>query len=357
MSIIRYFDLKEIIKFITNPIVMSGLKLERKEELLIITKYNNISLMTMNNIKEHYLQLLENILPDQWDNIFEKFQSERTCKYKSTINLATSDSYTLTDGPSIFLTENVDKICKFILQSAKIPTSLMNTIMESIHYNDKILEVICAKTKKMEDALGDEVEKEHKMGKDQLNPEAKKIKKEIDELSNLIKYIEFNDIYIPNKKDHLKRWTNKDDLSKEFTSTILPSDIEKIMLMDNVDVVWKLLLLMGIGVFSSNLHKDYTEIMKTLAVDQKLFMIVADSDYIYGTNYQFCHGYLSKDLANMTQEKTIQAMGRMGRNNKHMDFSIRFRNDELINKIFEEQEDRQEVINMNNLFSVDLDDI
>jgi len=47
----------------------------------------------------------------------------------------------------------------------------------------------------------------------------------------------------------------------------------------------------------------------------------------------------------------------MGRNNKHMDFSIRFRNDELINKIFEEQEDRQEVINMNNLFSVDLDDI
>ena len=176
-------------------------------------------------------------------------------------------------------------------------------------------------------------------------------------MSNLIKYIEFNDIYIPNKKDHLKRWTNKDDLSKEFTSTILPSDIEKIMLMDNVDVVWKLLLLMGIGVFSSNLHKDYTEIMKTLAVDQKLFMIVADSDYIYGTNYQFCHGYLSKDLANMTQEKTIQAMGRMGRNNKHMDFSIRFRNDELINKIFEEQEDRQEVINMNNLFSVDLDDI
>jgi hypothetical protein len=357
MSIIRYFDLKEIIKFITNPIVMTGIKAERKEELLIITKYNNITLMTMNNIKEHYLQLLENILPDQWDNIFETFQSERKCKYTSTINVATSDSYTLTDGPSIFLTENVDKICKFILQSAKIPTSLMNTIMESIHYNDKILQVICEKTKKMEDALGNEVEKEHKMSKDQLNPEAKKIKKEIDELSNLIKYIEFNDIYIPNKKDHLKRWTNKDDVSKEFTSTILPSDIEKIMLMDNVDVVWKLLLLMGIGVFSANLHKDYTEIMKTLAIGQKLFMIVADSDYIYGTNYQFCHGYLSKDLANMTQEKTIQAMGRMGRNNKHMDFSIRFRNDELINKIFEEQEDRQEVINMNNLFSVDLDDI
>ena len=36
----------------------------------------------------------------------------------------------------------------------------------------------------------------------------------------------------------------------------------------------------------------------------------------------------------MTQEKTIQAMGRMGRNNKHMEFSIRFRDDKLIDKNF-----------------------
>ena len=29
-------------------------------------------------------------------------------------------------------------------------------------------------------------------------------------------------------------------------------------------------------------------------------------------NYQFCHGYLSKDLINMTR-KMIQAFGRVGR--------------------------------------------
>jgi hypothetical protein len=95
--------------------------------------------------------------------------------------------------------------------------------------------------------------------------------------------------------------------------------------------------------------------MKNLANNQKLYLIVADSDYIYGTNYQFCHGYLSKDLENMTQEKTIQAMGRMGRNNKHMDFSIRFRDDTLIEKIFQKEENRREVINMNNLFCTELD--
>ena len=43
-----------------------------------------------------------------------------------------------------------------------------------------------------------------------------------------------------------------------------------------------------------------SEIMKELADAQQLFMIIASSDYIYGTNYQFCHGYVSKDLSDIT---------------------------------------------------------
>ena len=62
-------------------------------------------------------------------------------------------------------------------------------------------------------------------------------------------------------------------------------------------------------------NTKYVEIMKKLAEDQKLYLIIASSDYIYGTNYQFCHGYLSRDLENMTQEKMIQAFGRVGRRN------------------------------------------
>ena len=61
---------------------------------------------------------------------------------------------------------------------------------------------------------------------------------------------------------------------------------------------------MGIGVFINHENITYTEIMKRLADEQKLYMIIASSDYIYGTNYQFCHGFLSKDL-NLTQEKVI----------------------------------------------------
>ena len=54
---------------------------------------------------------------------------------------------------------------------------------------------------------------------------------------------------------------------------------------------------------------------------------------------------------NMTQEKTIQALGRIGRNQINKDYSIRFRDDSLIEKIFVDVEYRPEVENMNRLFS------
>jgi hypothetical protein len=92
--------------------------------------------------------------------------------------------------------------------------------------------------------------------------------------------------------------------------------------------------------------------MKKLADTQRLYLIIADSDYIYGTNYQFCHGYLSKDLC-LTQEKTLQALGRIGRNNIQQEYSIRFRDDSQIEILFRRfrTEEKLEVTNMNSLFN------
>ena len=108
---------------------------------------------------------------------------------------------------------------------------------------------------------------------------------------------------------------------------------------------------MGIGVFSSRSDVKYIDIMKKLAEKQQLFVIIASSDYIYGTNYQFCHGYLSKDLQNMTQEKLIQALGRVGRKNIQKSYSIRLRENSIIEKLFTEEENKIEVRNMNRLFA------
>ena len=80
-------------------------------------------------------------------------------------------------------------------------------------------------------------------------------------------------------------------------------------------------------------------------------MIIATSDYIYGTNYQFDHSYLGKDLTLMSSEKIIQAMGRVGRNKISDQYTIRLRDNELIRKIFLENLDKIEVSNFNKLFS------
>ena len=93
--------------------------------------------------------------------------------------------------------------------------------------------------------------------------------------------------------------------------------------------------------------------MKELAQSQKLYLIIASTDFIYGTNYQFCHGYISKDLCEMSQEKCIQAMGRVGRNKLQQNYTFRFRDDSLIYKLFTKEHDKPEVKNMAILFNSD----
>ena len=147
------------------------------------------------------------------------------------------------------------------------------------------------------------------------------------------------------------KYNNGKIVQNAFTSDIDDKTVEEIMMLD-IDDLWKVLLIMGIGVFT-NEHNNisYMEIMKKLAYKQKLYLIIASTDYIYGTNYQFCHEYISKDLADMSQEKIIQALGRIGRSNVKQDYSIRLRDDSLIYKIFEKEENKIEVENMNRLFS------
>jgi hypothetical protein len=152
-----------------------------------------------------------------------------------------------------------------------------------------------------------------------------------------------------NKHNVLSMFLSRLNIKNAFTSSIDEETVTKIMLLNDVESIWKILLLMGIGVFTTHTSIDYSEIMKKLADQQKLYMIIASSDYIYGTNYQFCHGYLSKDMV-LTQEKIIQSMGRIGRNNIQQNYSIRFRDDSQIIKLFTPELNKIEVKNMNILF-------
>ena len=180
-----------------------------------------------------------------------------------------------------------------------------------------------------------------------------KLEQGLEQLRTMIKSAQLNELFVPNKSAHIEKWatsSNSTSMKNSFTSDIDEEFIVEIMSLSDIDDSWKILLLMGIGVFTNHPSITYTEIMKKMADQQKLYIIIASSDYIYGTNYQFCHGYLSKDLC-LTQEKIIQALGRIGRNNIQQDYSIRFRDDEQIQKLFYVELDKPEVRNMNILFN------
>ena len=53
----------------------------------------------------------------------------------------------------------------------------------------------------------------------------------------------------------------------------------------------------------------------------------------------------------MTPQKTLQAMGRIGRNNIQQEYTIRFRLDEMIYVLFSEPSINMEAVNMEKLFS------
>jgi len=185
----------------------------------------------------------------------------------------------------------------------------------------------------------------------ELNPEIAKLHNTISNLQSRINVINLEEIYIPNSKEHQSLWQSS--FKKDaFKPNISDDDVCQIMATDVPDQM-KMLLLLGIGMFTdeNTANHKYMEIMKKLAYEQNLYIILASSDYIYGTNYQFCHGYIGKDLTKMTQQKTIQAMGRIGRNQTQQQYTIRFRDNNVLYQLFQKPSENKEALIMNKLFS------
>jgi hypothetical protein len=428
LTLLRYLDLKEIVDFVIyinkNNLINEKNKIQRY--------FETIDDINMKNIKTYYVELLMKIDNTKWEQIYNHFIQKRTPKLiENTVNtvnetknttsshisriksigpgvtvessnskplsrtitdpylnnkqvigssgifVSTKDAYTLTDGPTIFICDDIEKVAKFCIQQANIPSILMDELMKKIEYNNILNRKIDELDKELEylkeqeenklsskndssgsgssSIKGKSLKNVRKFNRETDNVDENKSKKsrlikEIEGYRQMIKNVSLNETFVPNKLHHFKKWAEGLDTKKSFTSDIKENIVNEILLLHGIDDTWKILLLMGIGVFINHENIKYTEIMKKLADEQKLYMIIASSDYIYGTNYQFCHGYISKGM-NLTQEKIIQAMGRIGRNNIQQNYSLRFRDDEQIMKIFTSEVDKPEIINMNLLFN------
>jgi len=348
-TLLRYIDLREAVRFILT-VKPGDLQSDR---YTIENYFPDMDALNMASLKLFYLEVLDNVEPDAYQEIYQTLCSSRKKVHESNVNVTTTDAYTLTDGPTIFLAEDINKIAQFYIQNAKIPDHVLKDIMAKINFNKNLQAQMKDMEKDLEDAVnaksGNTEKKDKNNGDDKLSPEMKEKKQKLAVMQENMETIILNPTYVPNTRDHLYKYAPKVGHVNAFTCNLSEDTVEQIMRTE-VEDYWKLLLLMGIGVFSDHKSVRYTEIMKKMAQEQKLFMIIASTDYIYGTNYQFCHGYIGNDLSEMSQEKCIQAMGRIGRNKLQQDYSVRFRANSLLYKLFQREEDKPEVLNMNRLF-------
>jgi len=394
-TILRYFDLSEIVNFLVY--INSSDLLENKYKIKCY--FEKIDDITMTSIKTYYLNILKNIQYKDWAIIFDtmkqnirpKYEKPKITKTNSMISetkkssydlkrtqsvfndakkepeqkpvsagvlITTADAYTLTDGPSIFLTEDVSKIAHFYIQQSNIPKEIFQNILGKIATNNVLSEKINKLEKTMDDMKEakesndkNNSKKISKMDMDNKSPEIQKLYKELEVLKSQIHYITLESQYIPNTTPHQVKWSPFNHvLQNAFVPNIEEENVKQIMSLE-IENYQKVLLLMGIGLFMEGLNSKYLEIMKTMAYQQHLYLIIASSDYIYGTNYSFCHGFMSKDLTNMTQQKTLQSLGRIGRNNIQQTYSVRFRDDSILNQLFMKQSENIEAKNMVKLFS------
>jgi hypothetical protein len=400
-SLLRYFDVAEIVRFTEK--VQSFLR----EDMRISRKFKSIDSITLQSIKLYYLEVLRELPADQWKNIYEymtetlkprfgggreaeevssirKIKSESITNMKSNesllftrqtsvaypptpppaknpasgILLTTADAYTLTDGPTIYLAEDIDKIGRFYIQQSKIPDSVFSTIQQKIDKNNLILKQIQRMEQEVELKINVGAKPDDKSSKKaEKDPASKEVQRMLEQIQDMriaMQMVHLNSMYIPNTRQHLDIWSPKTTVpvKNAFSPNVDEEDVREIMALD-VENQQKLLLILGIGVFSKTSDSRYAEIMKRLAYEQRLFLIIASSDYIYGTNYQFCHGFIGKDLTNMTQQKTVQAIGRIGRNNIQQEYTVRFRDDGVLERLFRKTTDNMEATIMNRLFCSD----
>tara|TARA_Y100000389_G_scaffold152291_1_gene152210 strand:- start:2308 stop:4680 length:2373 start_codon:yes stop_codon:yes gene_type:complete len=348
-TLLRYLDLNEIINFIV--FISENENMLNSERYLLKNYMSSIDNINIENLKLYYLDSLSNISGCNWKTIYKHFQDNKKKRYLSTIHFVTKDANTLTNGPVIFITNDVHKIAKFCIQEAKIPNIIITNIKKAINTNNKINETIIDLQKKFEDGTDEKQDK--KLTNGRVGTEMRNVLQEISKLKKSLKNIILDSVFVPNSPTHLQLHCKEenDKFDIPFTSDVSEYYVKQIMNINNVDDIFKLLLFMGIGVFTKDAPSDYNEIIKTLAQEQKLYLIVASSDFIYGTNYQFTHGYIGNDLKNITQEKCIQAMGRIGRGSCKQNYTIRFRDNILLRKLFQVNDNKLEAQNMCKLFN------
>lgn len=344
------------------------------DKKFIKTNFKNIENYNILYIKDLYVKCITEMEDEVWNifkqKYFEKYPKNIELNTEIGPNVTTDNACSLTNGPTLFISNNIENICKYLLSKSKIDNKVINVIEEKIEYNRKISKILFEKQKDYEDKIEKYKDNEKMMTEMRLPPDILELDREIKGLQDKIKSLNIDSKYKPNTKAHYDIWNRNKEIEFEnsdvFNSYLGDNEIKQILQLYTIDSVYKILLLLGIGIFSGKTigtsseynqndfieeNNTYVENIKQYAENKSLYLILANSDYIYGTNYQFSHCYLGKDMDNMSQEKIIQCIGRIGRQDKNKHFSFRFRGDKQIQTLYSISTNNIEADNMNRLFN------
>ena len=231
-TILRHLDVKSMVSFICyvnkNNYVSEAFKIDNYFE-----KVSDINII---NLKIYYLRLLTLIKKD-FQTIYDYFQEKKEQPYESVIKVTTDDAHTLTDGPTIFITEDVEKVALFYLKVAQIPEKELDEIMKVIQKNQKYileLEEVEEEERQRKDKMGSEqLDKDHSKNNDK-STEFKLLEqynKKVEALKARIMSIELKSEYVPNSKNHQKKW-NRSVIENAFTSDVSDEIVEEIMYLN-----------------------------------------------------------------------------------------------------------------------------
>jgi hypothetical protein len=315
---------------------------------LMEDEFPTVSSVTSQKIRLFYYRVIERL--DRWTEDITMYLGDKSPRTLNVSNLiVTESSHTLTHGPTIYLCENTNEWMDFYVKNSGIHENTLLDMEKKLEANQVILEKMTRVRKDIEDKTAKDEGNENKMKDQRFDTATKALIQEMDILEKSLKPVHLHPCYIPNSREHFDKWTKEMNYASSgaFQSYIDETSVKKIMNMD-VSISHKILILMGIGIFNPQ-SSDYNDLVKELSEQKKLGVILASSDFIYGTNYQFCHAYIAEDLCKMTQEKIIQAIGRVGRKEQNKTFTFRFRDDKLIRSLFV-QENILETKQMNQLF-------
>jgi hypothetical protein len=287
--------------------------------------FNNFINIKVNDINEEELDL--NKLDNEYDKvIFNKLLTKHAYKYIGCCLIAADD-------PLEFVKENFYETVEKIKKTINLDS--INKYYKS--YKDKMEDY----NKKL-----DYIEKKFK-SEEVVDERIEKLKAPVFIFNRSI------EINTPKHISSFSKYVTK------YDSDLLKKEIE----FENIDITeytdiddnLKLLLYMGVGLFSKSLNEEYTTKVLELMSEKKLAYLIADESFCYGANYQIKNVIIPDSFGNIHSINTIlQLMGRTSRMGKSWAGKVyldKYTAIKIKNYFLSSKDDAEEAININNAYN------